>query len=672
MRTEQEVFRDLTCLCGSPGYIHALAFLFFKNDFVWYRGKINSEDLLKKYSWDRLIRNEFTTLIGLLIETEIDFDIPPAEAMQRHINDTCRLMEELHESMASAFFAGLTPDAISDPAFNPFGDGSGLREAIFYSGESAYSFQFRDFAVEKYSSDDAWLEQNKGFRIQSARDVVEAICRIQNERVTATLHALRNLHPSEWTFLPGFSLTCREVAKGSGVPEPIVRNVLDAFSISRNERNDAFRSLHDFNQITATPIIRRDSETFILLGHYGLVQALYDSPFYWMVVDREYVNTAMDHRGSFTEEFSRKRLAHVFGDKKVWRDIKVYRGKELITDIDVLVLFGNRAIIVQAKSKRLTLEARRGNDGRIKDDFKKSIQDSYDQALEAAKTLGSPLYSFVDATGTALTTSADLKEIYIFCVVSDFYPALNFQAKQFLRYESTAIIRTPIVTEIFALDAMTEMLESPLQFLSFVNRRTGYSEKLFAPDELTILSMHLKQNLWLDDKNDLVYLSDDISCSLDAAMTVRRENMPGERTPSGILTKFKGTTLDRMISEIEARPDGPTIDFGFFLLTLDEEAFNNTSKGTDELAARTLKDGSNHDFSIASTQACSGLTVHCNNDLDQVAADRLRTHCHNRKYMQKANRWFGICIAPNDKSLRFGLILDFPWKADSWDGHQNS
>src|SRR5664280_1666675 len=99
MRTEQEIFRDLTALCGSSGYIHALAFLFFKDDFVRYRGEINSEDLLKKYSWDRLIRNEFTTLLGLLVKAEVNFDIPTPEAMQGHINDTYRLMEELHESM---------------------------------------------------------------------------------------------------------------------------------------------------------------------------------------------------------------------------------------------------------------------------------------------------------------------------------------------------------------------------------------------------------------------------------------------------------------------------------------------------------------------------------------------------------------------------------------------
>ena len=45
----------------------------------------------------------------------------------------------------------------------------------------------------------------------------------------------------------------------------------------------------------------------------------------------------------------------------------------------------------------------------------------------------------------------------------------------------------PFVMDVFALDAITEMLNSPLQLLSYIDRRTGYTEKLMASHELTIL-----------------------------------------------------------------------------------------------------------------------------------------------------------------------------------------
>ena len=61
------------------------------------------------------------------------------------------------------------------------------------------------------------------------------------------------------------------------------------------------------------------------------------------------------------------------------------------------------------------------------------------------------------------------------------------------------------MTEVFALDAMTEMLQSPLQFLSYVNRRANHSDQPLAAQELTILGYHLKQNLWIEPDVGLVH-----------------------------------------------------------------------------------------------------------------------------------------------------------------------
>ena len=70
-------------------------------------------------------------------------------------------------------------------------------------------------------------------------------------------------------------------------------------------------------------------------------------------------------------------MRSVFGDSAVLSNITVFRRKgQDLGEIDVFVMFGGRAIVVQAKSKRLTLEARRGNDLIIKDDFKKDVRDS--------------------------------------------------------------------------------------------------------------------------------------------------------------------------------------------------------------------------------------------------------------------------------------------------------
>ena len=672
-KTEQTIFDEIGRLCVSPGYIQALAFICFNDNFIGIGDEVSGQDFLKMYSWDRLIRSEIMTLVGLMVKRPIDFTLPDPATIQEYINETQRLMKELHNAMPGPLWGHASENA-KNPNFNPFANGSALREPIFYSGEAAYAFQLRDLAPLKYAADSAWLKNHKGFSIDEAHRVVQSFTEVQNQNLTDLSATLRQKPPSELSVLEGLSVTPDEIARASGIDGGVVRRVLSAFALPGTDHNGAFLSLHDFNACTATPLIQHESGTFILFSHHSLMQSLYESPFYWMIDDPQYRETAGKNRGRFAEEFVRGRLAHVFGDKRVFRGVKILesKGKER-PEIDVLVLFGNRAIVVQAKSKKLTREARKGNDGQIKTDFKKAVQEAYDQGYEASLALSNPSLQFRDSTGQSLQIRAP-KEVFIITTLSEAYPALAFQARQFLRYQSTDVVRPPIVTDIFAIDAMTEMLDSPLWFIDYLRRRSGYSDKLYVPDELTALSFHLKRSLWLEEQYDFVHLTDDISCDLDAAMTVRREGIPGRRTPEGIVTKLAGTTIERILKQIEERPEPDMLEFAFAVLSCSEEATKKLSESIDEAGERFMRDGRSHNFmmTLRSTPA-TGLLVHVNRDPVDAAWRNLHSHCKNRKYFHKAEGWFGICLDPRSKKLRFGIALEFPWNNDpALDRHTNS
>ena len=545
MRQEGEIFDDLAKLCISPGYAHAIAYFCFRDNFVGYARELTADDMQHSYAPNRLIRTEISTLIGLLIKEKIDSAAPSSGAVQQYIERTEALLNELHHSMSAVAFAGLDSKRVMEEGFNPLARGDALREPIFYGGKSAYSFQYRELAVKKYVNDDDWLKANKGFSIQNARDVAQEIGRILDEKLGTTLRALKTVPPGKWTLLPGFVFTVQEVSERTAIDKDVVSRVLTSFALPEGEKNRNFCSLHDFNVANGSPLIPAGDNAFILFQIYSLVEALYESPFYWMGGDKNYAAVAMRHRGEFTEQFSRERLELVFGKGNVHSNVTISESKaRQIGEIDVLVLFGNRAIVLQAKSKRLTLEARRGNDGRIRYDFKKSIRIPMTKALHVQSCWRKRSINSRNAAGNEIAVPAKLKQVFIFCVVSDHYPALSFQARQFLKYETTGAIQPPFVMDVFALDAMTEMLRSPLYLLGYVDRRTNYSNKLNAFHELTILAFHLKQNLWLDDKYDLVTLADDISVDLDVAMTVRREGLPGRDTRDGILTRFTATPRD--------------------------------------------------------------------------------------------------------------------------------
>ncbi len=160
----------------------------------------------------------------------------------------------------------------------------------------------------------------------------------------------------------------------------------------------------------------------------------------------------------------------------------------------------------------------------------------------------------------------------------------------------------------------------------------------------------------------MVMMSDDISTDLDLAMLVRRDGIPGKRTPDGILNRFAATTLGRFVKQIEASPEPATIELGFMLLTLGEKTVEQVSKGIDELSKRARADGKNHDLTIGLGRGGTGLTIHCNNDPTQIAGPRLEAHCKMRKYTEQAKSWFGVCVLPSDTSSRFGVNLNFNWE----------
>jgi hypothetical protein len=326
MRAEQEIFDELAALCVSPGYVHALAMLCFRDTVVGFADEMKAQDRAKMYSPSALIRTELTTLMGLMIRHPVDFTLPSQEAIGQYMERTDRLMFELHQAMMAPGEKVLL-DNIGNSDFNPFTVGDALREAIFYSAESAYAFQYRDLAPLKYAADRKWLERNRGFDMQSARDVVIALRDILNDRLMTTVKDLRGKPQNQWTMLPGFTFTGAEAAAATNLPVELVSKILSAFAGVTEGCNSEFKCLGAFNAAYALPLVRKGPDEYVLLQYYGIAEGLYDAPYYWMGADRAYAATAFQNRGDFTETFSYYRLRAVFGPGRVFRNVEILRSR---------------------------------------------------------------------------------------------------------------------------------------------------------------------------------------------------------------------------------------------------------------------------------------------------------------------------------------------------------
>lgn len=662
MRSEQEIFDELAELCTSTGFIHAIAYFCFRDNFVVYVEELKAEDYQDQFSSDRLIRTEISTLIGLNARGPIDYTPPPAQQLHKYIEQAEALLSELHEAMKQPFMEDFMAK-LANPKASPFESAEAMREPIFYGSESAFSFQYRDFAPQKYLNDEAWLQKNKGFSIGDGQKIVAAILNIQEEKNLTTLQGLRKNPNEEWSALAGFEFSHTDIVKKSGLSTDIVKCFLNAFSFV-HDNNPDFTALHEFNATNAFPILKVDDERYFVFQYVSLAEALYDTPFYWMIADEKYQQTAMSNRGMFTEVFGARRLSHVFGPERVFRNVDIWKSKgKKLGEIDVLVLFADRVVVVQAKSKKLTLSARKGNDFQLKADFKGAVQDACDQAYACSENILLDGLTFTDSSGKKIPIPKTIKQVFPVCLVSDHYPALAFQARQFLKYTSTEVIRPPLVCDVFLFDTIAEMLDSPLRFLSYLELRAIAGDRLLLTHELNALAFHLRQNLCFGDI-DLVDIGDDITADVQIAMAARREGIQGERTPRGILTKINDFTVGNIIKDIEKRSDSSAISVGLELLKLNGESIEALSKGIDKISSDAESDKQHHDITLGFNKAGSGVTVHCDYRQQLDASTKLIQHCKLRKYGQKAPKWFGLAIEPGNASFRFGVVLDFPWQVD--------
>jgi hypothetical protein len=662
-REESIIFAELAALCVSPGFAHAIAYFCHRDNLVRFRSEVTTEDLGRLRTGELLIRTELSTLIGLLARQPVDYVLPAPAVIQGYIDKAQALLDELHKALASVWWKDFdpTPERAKE-GIDPLSAGAALREPIFCGGDSAYSFQYREFAPKKYRNDKAWLESNKGFDIATAVKISEALGALHTEKQARILDTFRQKPSDEWTILPAFAFSLTELAARSRLEREVVEKVIAAFCLPDGGRNATFTGLQEFNATNPQPILHVEGEEYLLFQPYSLIEAIYEAPFFWMGADKGYARQALSHRGEFTEGLAHERLRRVFSTD-VYKNVHLERGKgNRIGEIDVLVLIGDRAIVLQAKSKRLTLEAQKGNDGHIQDDFKKAVQDAYDQALICSRALIDGSCKLKDRAGNEIKLNILLKQIFPVCIVADHYPALAFQARQFLRFEESDAIAAPLVTDVFALDAMTEMLETPLLLLSYLDLRRIHGKKALYGHELCLLSTHLKHNLWIDSEYDMVSFDESLSVHLDLAMAVRREGLPGARTPEGILTRLHGTHLGRIIAEIEASPDPGKIDLGLQILALGHQSTETLNEGTEYIRALSARDGKNHDFSLAFGDRFSGITIHCNDRPKQEAGDKLYAHCTLRKYATKALSWFGLVLSPADASVRLGLKLEGDWE----------
>ena len=733
MRKTELVIGDIKNLVNAKGYIYALCMIMFE-DFHIIPEELHEMDYVK-----RLSTKEASLLLGFVIQSEIKFSTPdtPQDLIQLR-QKTYDLMEELHNSFSTLFIEKVKKSLEEDQKKEEFrkeqkdfwGKGNLLTEPIFYSGTGVYDFQFLDFLERKYKYDKQWLLEKKTFDIEQAKNIVTQIKAVLQEKskkvrfyglkeeLPQVIKEMKKKNPNEdWEKYVKETLPVMELHQYvelflENIPDDTDLNIdgiwdegwksfykglielfvirksdfgditnidsfLDNFSISFEVNlNSQFQTIGNYNLINSHPIIKLDEERYFVPIVFLLFEAVYESPFYWMLLeDKSYRDTLGEHRGRVGEEITYEFLLKVFGRDRTFKSVKIQspksetstKRKKDDTDIDILCFLGSKALCVQVKSKKLTELSRSGDDDQLQKDFKGAVQDAYEQGLVSRHKILERDAEFFDESGNAIHISEEIDEVYIMGITMENYPSLTHQVHVILEKKDDDPY--PIVLTIFDLELLVHYLDDPFDFLYYIKQRTLLMDYFRADEEMAFLGYHLDQKLWEIPKMNMVMIENSFAQLIDRNYYPLKLGLEVSDEGDEIKNRWKNEHFDQLCDQLKTFNQARITDIIFYLLDLSGDTRKNLVDFIIKQKQQTLIDGKFHNFSMPPDESSFprvGVTyVSLNSNNSEDLKTRLLTLCQLRKYKSKGDVWIGLGSLKNSHEIIDAVAFnDQKWEYD--------
>lgn len=505
-----EALQELT---RTPGFFYTLARAAADNSFI------RSEDI---DPWTVPNTKELSLVAGLVAQEHIQIGpIPDETTINHQLEQLNNLLQEVHSYYGArardAVLPGVanlldrirsgsnppTPDELVQPL-----PGQALVEAFFYSGDHAYDFQYLQLAPRKYLFDSAWLDKNVGIRIDRLVRTAKRLNRLQICRfmhcITARTHT-EKCHRS----LELFSFNRADLAF---LTDGEFNAFIERFSITPGHLEHRIASVDDINEIEYKPIMRLGNDAYFMPVSVKLAEAIYESPSYWMQGDLKYKDQVAENKGKAAEGIAAELLERAFLGK-VYKNVLVRDGSRLVAEIDVLAWAGDRAVIVEAKSKGLTASSRQGDDEKIREDFNAAVQAAYEQGLKSREAVLEGRCSLTHDEGKPVPLPESIADAYVLCLTSSPFPVVTNMLDSFLGKEPHQPY--PIAMSLFDLDIVTTYLEDPFLLLHYIKHRTESPDRIHGTKEVEKLAAYLCLGPFLPEHVSGAFLAGDWASLID-------------------------------------------------------------------------------------------------------------------------------------------------------------
>ncbi|WP_435093381.1 hypothetical protein [Halorubrum sp. N11] len=376
----------------------------------------------------------------------------------------------------------------------------------------ADGFQMLEKAYRAYKPWETEMEEQLGFSIEDAVYFTRELTDSMSSRLEGEELEVAKWSPSLLDFSQkAIDLTedmvwaSEETLVDWCVDTPRFYNFLDRLMIKQGS-DSGFRTVLDINPLERAPFIKSKGEYLLPLPR-TLLYALANT-FYYDLIGSKYEGEFHLRFGDWLEQWTVDCLTDIFAKEEIIQNYTYeYEGEKV--EGDILILHDAEPVVVECKAKKLRAGTRKGHLGGvdvIKEDTKRGIGKAYDQADRLVSGVQSgQINQIKKSDGSPIDLNpASFKNAYRWIVLGESYGGIA--TRDFAKILDISPV--PYVCDIYDLQILTEVLDTPERLVHYVHRRsrqttvqtrlsgTQYmNSEIFSSDEIDYLAVY-KRNGW--------------------------------------------------------------------------------------------------------------------------------------------------------------------------------
>ena len=280
------------------------------------------------------------------------------------------------------------------------------------------------------------------------------------------------------------------------------KKYLNTFSCMLGDQFEDFEDPLSENIISYKPIIKLDENTFFM-SQPSLLDTNLDDLLEYLLEEEKKINSETWNRfvnlkSDYLEDKSFEFFSRVFPKKCIFKNLYYWIGRERM-EIDLLVVYDNKILIIESKSGNLPSSAKREGHNQLQIRLTDLIKKAMLQATRGRNYIKSrsKVQFWNESKDTVLLDIDSSKTNYEFFFINVTLEHLGSLATSLKNIETFDFFEDneyPWSVYLYDLDIITDLLREPIYLIHYIEQRLVAQEQhiFSAPSELIMLGYYLQ------------------------------------------------------------------------------------------------------------------------------------------------------------------------------------